>query len=104
MTRIVRVGPLSLAKMMGIVYAGIGLIVGALVSVVAVLGTAIGLAQRGGGSALLGLGVGAGAVILLPLLYGLLGFLVGAIAGGLYTLAARTVGGIEVELRPGAPA
>lgn len=104
MMRIARVAPLSLAKMLGIVYAGIGLLVGAIVSVIAVLGFAAGFAQRGAGSPLFGLLFGAGAVVLLPLFYGLLGLLVGAVAGALYNLAARAVGGIEIDLEPSAPA
>jgi hypothetical protein len=100
MTRVRRVGPLSLAKILGIVYAGLGFIVGACISVVAIVGTTMGFAMHGGARPIVGLLFGAGAVIVLPLLYGLLGFVVGAIAGGLYNLAARAVGGIELDLEP----
>jgi hypothetical protein len=34
----------------------------------------------------------------MPLLYGLLGLVVGAISAGLYNLFARLVGGLVVEL------
>jgi hypothetical protein len=98
MTRVKRIGPLSLAKVMGLVYAGLGLIVGAIMSLVAVLGAAVGFAHRGGGVPMLGVLFGAGAVILLPIFYGLLGFVCGAIGAWIYNLAAGAVGGLELDL------
>lgn len=98
MTRVKRIGPLSLAKVMGLVYGGLGLIVGAVVSLVAVLGAAVGFSHRAGGATFVGLLFGAGAVILLPIFYGLLGFVCGAVGAWIYNLAAGAVGGLELEL------
>jgi hypothetical protein len=38
--------------------------------------------------------------ILAPILYGLIGFLMGALAAWVYNFAARQIGGIQLELRP----
>jgi hypothetical protein len=73
--------------------------VGAIVSLVVVLGAASGFLQRGGGSPLIGLLFGAGAVIALPIFYGVLGFICGAVAAWIYNLAAKGAGGIELDLQ-----
>jgi hypothetical protein len=43
---------------------------------------------------------GVGAVFLLPIVYGIMGFLGGVITAVIYNLAAGAVGGLEVELEP----
>jgi len=47
-----------------------------------------------------GIGVGMGLVfaVLAPILYGAMGFLVGALAGLVYNLVAKWTGGIEFEV------
>ena len=42
---------------------------------------------------------GLGAIVILPIFYGGLGFIVAVIASALYNLAAGWVGGIEIELK-----
>ena len=95
-----RIGVLSLGKVMGAIYGGFGLLFGVIFSFVAVIGTAFGTAFEGasGAEALLGAVFGIGAVIFLPLFYGLMGFLGGLLMAALYNLAARFVGGLELEL------
>jgi hypothetical protein len=93
-----RIGVLSCGKVMGLLYAVFGLIAGLLLSVLSLLGVAIGAAS-GDGEAALGALFGVGAVILLPIVYGLLGFLAGMLVSALYNLAARFTGGLELELR-----
>jgi len=39
-------------------------------------------------------------VILAPILYGLIGFFIGALTAWVYNFAARQIGGIQLELRP----
>ena len=95
-----RLGVFSCAKISGVLYAGIGLIAGIFFSFFALLGTAIGFASEGGGAeALIGLFFGVGAVVVLPVLYGIFGFISGAVAGLLYNIAASAIGGIEVEFK-----
>lgn len=88
-----RVGTLSLAKIMAVIYAGIGVLAGVLVALVSSMGSAI---QQESG---FGMGFGFGAIILLPILYGVLGFIGGIISAWLYNLAAGFIGGIELDLQ-----
>jgi len=87
-----RIGPVSAAKISGTLYAVIGLILGALVSVAAMFG------GMGSGSGAMGAVFGIGAVILLPLLYGCLGFVATLIAAWLYNVLANMVGGVELDV------
>jgi hypothetical protein len=41
---------------------------------------------------------GVGAVVVLPVFYGLMGFVGGLLSSALYNLVARTVGGVELEV------
>ncbi len=93
------IGVLSLAKMMAVLYAFIGLFFGAIMSLVALLGVA-GSAAAGGdsGGGLMGMLFGVGAIIIFPIFYGCLGFVGGLIMAPLYNLVAKIVGGIELEL------
>ena len=90
-----RVGPMSIAKISGVLYAAIGLIIGAVVSLLALLGLA---ANMGGGSNFMGVMLGVGAIVALPIFYGLIGFIGALISAGLYNLLARVVGGVQLEL------
>jgi hypothetical protein len=42
-------------------------------------------------------------VVLAPIVYGLIGFLMGALTAWVYNFAARRIGGIQLELRPAVP-
>lgn len=48
--------------------------------------------------------IGVGAVVLLPIVYGVPGLVFGAIVSALYNAVAGLVGGIEVELYDSGPA
>ena len=89
------IGVLSLAKMLGVFYALLGLFFGGLLSLFSVMGAAIGGGDSGGIVAML---FGVGAVIILPIVYGCIGFVGGLIAAPLYNLVAKIMGGLEVEL------
>jgi hypothetical protein len=93
---ITRVGPLSVAKVVGLLYTVLGLIFGGIISLMAIAG---GFAADEGGGALFGAVMGAGAVILLPICYGGLGFIMSLIGTWLFNIAAGMVGGIEVDAR-----
>ena len=71
---ITRVGPLSAAKVAGLLYVVIGLIAGALVSLFSMAGAAIGAGSGNGDGAMFGALFGVGAIILLPIFYGFFGF------------------------------
>ena len=91
-----RFEPLSVGKVAGVLYAAIGLVVGIIVSLATTIG---GLAGRTEFGALAGGLVGIGAIIVLPIFYGVLGFIVASIAAWLYNLAAGYVGGIEIDVQ-----
>ncbi len=98
MTVITRIGVLSAGKIAGVLYAAIGLIVGLMVTLFSLLGMAAGTATDAPGAAF-GLIFGVGAVIFLPLFYGLLGFICALISAAIYNLVAAWIGGLEIELR-----
>ena len=87
------VGAFSLAKIMGTLYAIVGLVFGGLISLVAVAGMSFGGSRAGFGGALFGVF----AVIALPIFYGCLGFVFTLIGGWLYNMASGIVGGVEFE-------
>jgi hypothetical protein len=92
-----RVKPLSCAKVAGVIYALMGLIGGLLMSVAFMgLGTAMGEDSQLG--AVMGGMMGIGSIIVLPIVYGVLGFILTAIAAFLYNIVAGVVGGIEIEV------
>ena len=90
-----RVGAMSLAKISGVLYAAIGLIIGAVVSLFAMLGMA---ANLGGSANPMGMLFGVGAIICLPIFYGLIGFIGALIGAGLYNVLAGVVGGVRLDL------
>ena len=93
MTKIRSIGVLSLAKIMGFVYGLLGLIIGGFVSILTLFGiNIIKTAQSGPESLVAILGV-----LLLPIIYGCVGFIGGIIVGFLFNLAAGWVGGLEVK-------
>lgn len=98
MQSVARIGVLSLAKMLAVTYAFLGLFFGGVLSLFAVMGAAVGSAAGGDGGGIAAMLFGVGAVIVLPIVYGCLGFVGGLIMAPLYNLVAKVVGGIEIEL------
>lgn len=88
-----RVGPLSAAKVIGLLYAILGLAMGAIFS----LFSALGGFSPGRGDA--GAFFGMAAVVIFPVAYGVVGFLMTLIITWLYNGLARLVGGIDIDLR-----
>jgi hypothetical protein len=99
-----RVGALSLAKVAAVLYAGMGLLFGGLVSLFSLLGAAAWMTRPGAqpdgpGGPMFGALFGVGAIILLPIFYGILGFIGTLIAATLFNVAARMTGGVEIEVQ-----
>lgn len=90
-----RVGVLSLGKIMAVLYAGIGVIAGVIIALISSMGGSA-FAHQGTG---MGLGLGVGAIILFPIFYGVMGFIIGLISAWLYNLAAGFIGGVELDLQ-----
>lgn len=95
-----RVGPLSIAKVLGLLYAVLGLVFGAFLALFGSLGAMAGEERMSG---IYGLFFGVGALFFMPVLYGGMGFVFGLVGAALYNLTAGMVGGIEVELEPSRP-
>jgi hypothetical protein len=101
--RVTHIGPLSLAKVAFVVYGCLGLFIGGLFAIAAVLGSTLS-AAAGEESALFGTLFGVGAVVTFPLLYGCMAAVASLVLAGLYNLVAGFVGGVEVSLAPTASA
>ncbi len=93
MVKIKRIGVLSSGKIFGILYALMGLIFGAIMTLISFVGFTSSSAGLGIFGALFGLG----AMIFLPIFYGGMGFIFGLIIALLYNLVSSWVGGLEVE-------
>jgi len=104
-----RVGVLSLAKIQGLLMLVIGLIIGVIYGLIfMIFGAALASvmpkvesqAIGAGGTVLIGLIM----MIAIPITYGLLGFIGGAIGGLIYNALAGIVGGIKIDLEGSMPA
>ena len=89
-----RVGPLSCAKVVGVLYLILGFVVGGMISLLSLVGLFGGGAQGGFMPALFG----AAAVVLLPICYGLLGFVVTLIMTSLFNVVVGITGGVEIDV------
>lgn len=92
-----RIGVLSCGKITGALYALLGLIFGAILSLLSLVGAMAGLAS-GEDEAVFGLFFGVGAIVFVPIFYGLLGFLGGLLTAFLYNIVAGFTGGLELQL------
>lgn len=94
------VGVLSIAKIMGLVYACIGLLAAPIFLFIGLLGSVVGEDKNPFAGV-----IGIVMAIMTPLFYGVLGFIGGAIGALLYNLFSKLVGGFELELdvQPTAP-
>ena len=87
------VGVLSIAKIMGLVQACLGLIFAPFFLLIGLLGSLAGQHK----TPFAGM-FGVFFALFMPVLYGVIGFRTGAIGGLLYNLFARLVGGFELEI------
>jgi hypothetical protein len=99
----------SVAKIQGFLAFVIGLLIGVIYGFAfMIFGAAISsLAPQGDSQAMGGVGaivIGLVIMIAVPILYGILGFIGGAIGALVYNLAAGVVGGVKFELEGVAPA
>jgi hypothetical protein len=94
------VKPFSVAKIAGLLYAFMGLLFGALMSLIGLAGAFAAPVTPGGEGfpALFGALFGIGAVVFMPIFYGCLGFITTLIGAVLYNAVAGMVGGIELDV------
>jgi hypothetical protein len=96
MRTIKSVGVLSVGKVLGLLYAAMGVIVVPFFLLFSALGALSGEAAAAG----FGLAMAIAMTIFLPIFYGVAGFIGGVIMAFIYNLIAGRLGGIEIELTP----
>ncbi len=87
--RIRRLDPLQTGKVLGVLYALMGLI---FLPIFWLIGKAMPAEAGAGASILMGFG------IMMPIVYGLFGLIFGAIGAAIYNLVAGWTGGLQVEV------
>jgi hypothetical protein len=93
---ITRIAPLSAAKIAAVLYACIGVLAGAALSLMSMIGAMGPATHMGGFRAMI---LGFGAIIALPILYAVFGFIGALIVASVYNAVAGAIGGVEVEVR-----
>ena len=96
--RLTRVAPLPVAKILGILYALVGLIFVPFFAIAGVAGLFAGSGDGNAGAAGAGLVAGMIVAVIFPIMYGVMGFFGGIIVAALYNLIARWAGGIEFDV------
>lgn len=92
--KVVRIEPISAGKVMAAIAALFGLVGGAVFFLAGLFGAAV-----GGEGSEIGILISIAAIIFIPLLYGVFGFIQGAIAALIYNVTERFHGGIELRLQ-----
>ena len=96
MAKIRSIGPFSVMKLFAVLYAMLGFLIGAVISLISVLGFMGGTAAGEEGSwAFL---FGTAAIVIAPIFYGCIGAVGGLIMSLLYNVAAGIAGGLEINL------
>jgi predicted membrane-bound spermidine synthase len=94
-----QVDPFSLAKVLGILYALLGVIIGLMVAAFGAILSNSPLAEADEtAQTILSTFLGVGSIIFFPIFYGILGLVAGVITAALYNLVARWVGGVMIEV------
>ncbi|HEX6505408.1 MAG TPA: hypothetical protein VF011_19355 [Terriglobales bacterium] len=90
------VGILSCAKIAAAIQAAMGLIIMPFFLLIAMVGAVAGTRATDRLSSAIVVVV----ALFLPVFYGVVGFIMGALAGWIYNLVSKWIGGIELELQP----
>ncbi|HPN88197.1 MAG TPA: hypothetical protein PLH56_02550 [Candidatus Omnitrophota bacterium] len=88
--KIKRISPLSLAKISGLLLAILGFFLGVLIAALTLVAS-LTQAKIQGAS-------GYFAIIVLPVVYGVLGFVLAFIQAWLFNIIAKKIGGLEIEV------
>jgi hypothetical protein len=91
------VKPLSVAKIAGVLYALLGLIIGACFSLVGMVASSFANSSESNIPPMFGAMFGAAAIIIMPIFYGVIGFIFALIGAVIYNIVAKMTGGIEIE-------
>ena len=89
-----KIGVFSLGKIYGVISAVMGLIFGAIITIMSLaLGSVMG--NNGGAADLI---FGVGSIIVMPIFYGIFGFIAGLIVASIFNVVSGVIGGLEVEV------
>jgi hypothetical protein len=94
-----KVGIGSLVKVAGVLYALLGLVFGVCFALFAVVGLGAAAASNDEMPAWFGSIFGIGAIIILPIMYGIMGAIGAALMGALYNFVSAITGGLEIEVQ-----
>jgi hypothetical protein len=89
-----RVGVWSAARIYAAITAAFGLVGGIMFALIALVGAGV----APDAEAWLGPVFGVGAIVFMPLMYGCMGLVIGAISAALYNLFAGMVGGLSIDV------
>jgi len=99
MATLKRIEPASAVKIGAIIYAFLGLFIGIVMACVSlVAGSLTGMGGNVMGMRIFGVGMGFGAIVVAPIIYAIIGAIGAGIAAVVYNLAARWMGGLEVDI------
>ena len=90
---------MSVAKISGLCYGVMGLIFIPFFLLISAVGS-VASRQAGGPGAAFGAMFGFGVAVMMPVIYAIMGFIMGALGAFIYNLISKWIGGIEVELEP----
>ena len=93
------IGVMSAAKIVAVMYAVLGLIGGLMFGAIFSL-IPLGEASSGEVPSWIAPMFGMGAIVIMPIVYGVMGFCIGAIGAVIYNALAGMMGGVELRLEP----
>jgi Transmembrane domain of unknown function (DUF3566) len=95
-----RISPSSAFKVGLIAYAILGLVLGIFMAVISMVASPLGALTQSAapGAQFFRVGMGVGAIVLMPFIYGAFGAVFSAIGAAIYNLVAGWVGGLEVDI------
>lgn len=94
------IGVLSAAKVVGVLYAVMGLLAGLVFGAFFAMLPAVAAGEPAAVHTWMAPMFGFGAVLFMPIVYGVIGFVGGAIAALVYNGLAGVIGGLELRLEP----
>src|SRR6187549_2250017 len=95
------IGVLSAAKIVGVMYAVMGLIMGLIFAAMFSMIPAMAPTGTDQIPSWIAPMFGLGSIVIMPIMYGIMGFIGGAIGTVIYNLLAGAIGGLELHLEPG---
>jgi hypothetical protein len=94
-----KIGIGSVVKVSGVLYGLLGLLIGLCVALFAVVGLGAAAASNEDVPGWMGSLFGIGAIVIFPIMYGVMGVIGGVLLAALYNLVAGITGGLEIDVQ-----